>query len=47
LVVAGARDGVAKGQAAVTGEGLVGRVGEVGDRGARILLLTTTTAKCR
>jgi rod shape-determining protein MreC len=40
LVVAGARDGVAKGQAAVTGEGLVGRVGEVGDRSARILLLT-------
>lgn len=40
LVTAGARDGVAKGQAAITGEGLVGRVGEVGDRSARILLLT-------
>lgn len=40
LVTAGARDGVAKGQAAITGEGLVGRVGEVGERSARILLLT-------
>lgn len=40
LVTAGARDGVAKGQTAVTGEGLVGRVGEVGERSARILLLT-------
>jgi rod shape-determining protein MreC len=40
LVTAGARDGVAKGQAAVTGDGLVGRVTEVGDRAARILLLT-------
>jgi rod shape-determining protein MreC len=40
LVTAGAREGVAKGQTAVTGEGLVGRVGEVGERSARILLLT-------
>jgi rod shape-determining protein MreC len=40
LVAAGAQDGVAKGQAAITGEGLVGRVGEVGGRSARILLLT-------
>lgn len=40
LVTAGARDGVAKGQTAITGEGLVGRVGEVGERSARILLLT-------
>jgi rod shape-determining protein MreC len=40
LVTAGARDGVAKGQAAVTGDGLVGRVTELGDRSARILLLT-------
>jgi len=40
LVTAGAHDGVAKGQAAITGEGLVGRVGEVGERSARILLLT-------
>jgi len=40
LVDAGARDGVARGQAALTGEGLVGRVSEVGSRTARILLLT-------
>lgn len=40
LVTAGARDGVVKGQAAVTGDGLVGRVTEVGDRAARVLLLT-------
>ena len=40
LVTAGSRDGVGKGQAAITGEGLVGRVGEVGERSARILLLT-------
>ncbi|MGQ0665026.1 MAG: rod shape-determining protein MreC [Pseudomonadota bacterium] len=40
LVVAGAKDGVAKGQAAMTGDGLVGRVGEVGSRSARVLLLT-------
>jgi rod shape-determining protein MreC len=40
LVDAGAQNGVARGQAAVTGEGLVGRVSEVGQRTARILLLT-------
>jgi rod shape-determining protein MreC len=40
LVNAGARDGVARGQAALTGEGLVGRVSEVGEKTARILLLT-------
>ena len=40
LVTAGSRDGVAKGQAAVTGDGLAGRVTEVGERAARVLLLT-------
>jgi rod shape-determining protein MreC len=40
LVNVGDRDGVARGQAATTGEGLVGRVSEVGDRAARVLLLT-------
>jgi rod shape-determining protein MreC len=40
LVIAGGHDGVAKGQTAITGDGLVGRVGEVGNRAARILLLT-------
>jgi rod shape-determining protein MreC len=40
LVSAGGGEGVTRGQAAVTGEGLVGRVAEVGNRAARILLLT-------
>jgi len=40
LVMAGTRDGVTKGQSAVTGDGLVGRVGEAGERSARVLLLT-------
>ncbi len=40
LVMAGTRDGVAKGQSAVTADGLVGRVGEVGERSARVLVLT-------
>lgn len=40
LVSAGGRDGVTRGQAAVTGEGLVGRIAEVGNRAARILLVT-------
>jgi rod shape-determining protein MreC len=40
MVNVGARDGVARGQPAMTGEGLVGRVVEVGDRTARVLLLT-------
>ncbi|MBM3537698.1 MAG: rod shape-determining protein MreC [Alphaproteobacteria bacterium] len=40
LVMAGTRDAVAKGQTAITAEGLVGRVGEVGERSARVLLLT-------
>jgi rod shape-determining protein MreC len=40
LVAAGSKDGVRKNQAAITGEGLIGRVSEVGERAARILLLT-------
>ncbi|MDE2229492.1 MAG: rod shape-determining protein MreC [Alphaproteobacteria bacterium] len=40
LVDVGRRDGVARGQPAMTGDGLVGRVIELGDRTARILLLT-------
>jgi len=40
LVNAGNRDGVAKGQAAITSEGLAGRVAEVGVRSARVLLVT-------
>jgi rod shape-determining protein MreC len=40
LIDAGSSAGLKRGQAAVTGEGLVGRVTEVGDRAARVLLLT-------
>ncbi len=40
LVNVGSREGVARGQPAMTGDGLVGRVIEVGGRTARILLLT-------
>ncbi|HEX4111408.1 MAG TPA: rod shape-determining protein MreC [Stellaceae bacterium] len=45
LVDAGAREGVARGQAGMTGEGLIGRVAEVGDRTARILLLTDLNSR--
>ena len=40
LINVGARDGVRKGQAVISGENMVGRIAEVGDRSARILLLT-------
>jgi rod shape-determining protein MreC len=40
LLNVGSRDGVRKGQAVIAGENLVGRIAEVGDRSARILLLT-------
>lgn len=40
VVTAGRRDGVRKGQAAIAGSGLVGRVVEVGEWSARVLLLT-------
>jgi rod shape-determining protein MreC len=45
LVSVGNHDGVTRGQAAVTGEGLVGRVAEVGNRAARILLLTDLNSR--
>jgi rod shape-determining protein MreC len=45
LVNAGRDNGVARGQAAMTGEGLVGRVGEVGSRAARILLITDLNSR--
>lgn len=40
LVAAGDDDGVGKGQAVLSGEGLVGRIVESGHRAARVLLLT-------
>jgi rod shape-determining protein MreC len=45
LVDAGARDGVAKNQAALTGEGVAGRVIEVGERASRILLITDINSR--
>ncbi|MBF0354306.1 MAG: rod shape-determining protein MreC [Alphaproteobacteria bacterium] len=40
LINAGSRDGVRKGQAVVSGEGLVGRVHQVGQHSSRVLLLS-------
>jgi len=45
VILAGAREGVTKGQAAMTGAGLVGRVLEVGNRASRVLLLTDINAR--
>lgn len=45
LIDAGSGEGVTRGQAAITGEGLVGRVTEVGDRTSRILLLTDLNSR--
>ena len=45
LVAVGTDEGVAKGQAAMTGEGLVGRVSEVGAHSARILLITDLNSR--
>jgi rod shape-determining protein MreC len=45
LVSAGAKEGVRKNQAAITAEGLAGRVIEVGERAARVLLLTDINSR--
>ncbi|CAO3419674.1 rod shape-determining protein MreC [Azospirillum doebereinerae] len=45
VVTAGRRDGVRKGQAALAGAGLVGRVIEVGEWSSRVLLLTDINAR--
>lgn len=45
LVNAGSDSGIVRGQAAITGEGLVGRVEEVGTRAARILLITDLNSR--
>jgi rod shape-determining protein MreC len=45
LVDTGSENGVARGQAALTGEGLFGRVYEVGARSARILSLTDLNSR--
>jgi rod shape-determining protein MreC len=45
LIAAGSRDGVRKNQPAITGDGLIGRVMEVGARSARVLLLTDINSR--
>jgi len=45
LINAGSRDGLAKGQAAMTGRGLAGRVTAVGLRSARLLLITDINSR--
>ncbi|MGC2415081.1 MAG: rod shape-determining protein MreC [Stellaceae bacterium] len=45
MVNGGADRGLARGQAAITGEGLVGRLTEVGSRAARVLLITDLNSR--
>ncbi len=45
LITAGKRDGVSKGQAVITGDGLVGRVHGVGSRSGRVLLITDLNSR--
>ena len=45
LLNIGAQPGVSKGQAVVTGDGLVGRVTGVGDRSTRVLLITDLNSR--
>ena len=45
MVNAGGDQGAARGQAAITGDGLVGRLTEVGRRAARVLLITDLNSR--
>jgi len=45
LINRGGSDGVAKGQAVTSGNGLVGRIAEVGGRASRVLLLTDINSR--
>src|SRR6202041_1452730 len=45
LIDAGSEDHVSRGQAAITGEGLVGRLTEVGNRASRVLLITDLNSR--
>lgn len=45
LLNVGGERGVTKGQAAVSGDGLLGRVAEVGERSARVLLITDLNSR--
>lgn len=45
LINAGTRDGIAKGQAVVTGDGLAGRIVAAGGRSARVLMITDINSR--
>ena len=45
LINAGSEDHVSRGEAAITGEGLVGRLTEVGARASRVLLITDLNSR--
>lgn len=45
MIDAGSQDGITRGEAAVTSEGLVGRIAETGLRASRVLLLTDMNAR--
>ena len=45
MVNAGSEQGLARGQAAITGAGLIGRLTEVGSRAARVLLITDLNSR--
>lgn len=45
LIAAGSHDGLKKGQAVLSGDGLVGRVTELGEQSARVLLITDINSR--
>src|SRR5712672_665135 len=45
MINAGSQAGLARGQATITGDGLVGRLTEVGSRAARVLLITDLNSR--
>src|SRR5947208_3842784 len=45
MINAGSQAGLARGQAAITGDGLVGRLTDVGSRAARVLLITDLNSR--
>jgi rod shape-determining protein MreC len=45
MINAGSDEGLTRGQAAVTGEGLIGRLTDVGTRAARVLLITDLNSR--
>lgn len=45
LIAGGAHDGLGRGQAAVAGPGLIGRITELGDWSARVLLITDLNSR--